>query len=187
VAREGSLTDRHVEPQPLPPVPDTFGSQPPEAPLDADRANDATGVDTAREIEALETSPPRLLPTPVSEPRTSVPALPSSDPEVIPDTQAPFDAPKVPEPPQSPLPDILVDPFIDDVGQKEPTGSRGIALAGGGRSVPENALRSKEPKRFAPSRKSTPSSQSGASKGTRIVIKRTSEQKIIDDEPVRNP
>lgn len=190
VAREGSLADRLVEPQPLPPVPDTFGSQPPEALLDADRANDATGVDPAREIEALETSPPRLLPTPVSEPRTSVPALPSSVPEVIPDTQVPADGPRVPEPPPSPLPDILVDPFIDDVGQKEPTGSRGIALAGGRRSVPENALRlkePKEPKRFAPSRKSTSPSQSGASKGTRIVIKRTSEQKIVDDEPVRNP
>ena len=158
-----------------------------------------------------EFAPPKLMPTPVSEP-LSVDSYPAPS-EITPsasipersevprpmDEPKPTDTPEVseglsevdsipgfgplpsegkplPPPPSDPLPDILVDPFIDDVGQSR--SQSGVALAGGTVRAPNNALRGSEPKRLKKSERKITSSDPEAPKPTRIIIKRSIERKI---------
>jgi hypothetical protein len=142
--------------------------------------------------EAVEPSVPKLLPTPVSEqiaaPKFSdmpepitdisdqvpVPQLP-----LLPSTEVPpAEEPAVPEVPQQPLPDILVDPFMEDVGQSKTSSRSRVALASSLETVPVNALREGEPKRLSPSQKGIIARELAAPRATRIIFKGSFDGKI---------
>jgi hypothetical protein len=98
------------------------------------------------------------------------------------DAPRPTDEKPVPAPPQEPLPDILVDPFIDDIGQDRSISDSEVVLTSGAETSPTSPTsqtsqtsqtstdRGAEPKRMT-------SSQKGM-KSTRIVIKRTFDEKV---------
>jgi hypothetical protein len=71
------------------------------------------------------------------------------------------------------LPDILVDPFIDDIGQDRSMSDSDVVLTSGieaSQTSQTSTDRGAEPKRMT-------SSQKGM-KSTRIVIKRTFDEKV---------
>jgi hypothetical protein len=135
---------------------------------------------------------PKLLPTPVSEqvtapkysdnpePVTDISdRIPVSQVPVLPSTEVPpAEEPAVPEVPQQPLPDILVDPFIEDVGQSKTSSRSRVALASSLETVPVNALREGEPKRLSPSQKGIIARELAAPRATRIIFKGSFDGKI---------
>jgi hypothetical protein len=84
----------------------------------------------------------------------------------------------VPEVPQQPLPDILVDPFIEDVGQTKISSRSRVALVSSHEGLPVNALREGEPKRLSPSQKGIIARELAAPRATRIIFKRFFDEKI---------
>jgi hypothetical protein len=135
---------------------------------------------------------PKLLPTPVSEQITApkfsdspepvadisdripVPQVPLLPPAEMP----PAEVPAVPDAPQQPLPDILVDPFIEDVGQSKAISRSRVALASSLETLPVNSLREGEPKRLSPGQKGIIARELAASRATRIIFKRYFDEKI---------
>lgn len=172
----------------------------------------------SRPAEAAPFSPPKLLRTPVS---TSNPPAASEqvdepkltdipDAAALPETpQAPSEAPSSPEsgalprvenvplptPPEQPLPDILVDPFIEDVGHWRTRGDRGVIQTSATRPVPVNPLRAGgnpperasegadhlptirtgEPKRLTPRQKSVSESAPAQGDSPRTLVLRSFE------------
>lgn len=148
---------------------------------------DQTSIDAPASPAAP--SVPKLLPTPVSEQVTAPkltdlpepvsdisetvplpvpPALPPSLPPSLP----PVDDYEDPNSPDQPLPDILVDPFIEDVGQSGVSAKREIALASSVEPAHVNALREGEPKRLSPSQKGVIARELSNPRATRIIFKR---------------
>ena len=163
---QGSISDR-VPPAPrnLPPVVSREPSSPQTSPSSSSKA-----------------AAPKLLPTPVSE-QVVAPKLPDAAaaapetsqvaPQPGSDGPRPADEKPVPAPPQEPLPDILVDPFIDDIGQDRSMSDSDVVLTSGieaSQTSQTSTDRGAEPKRMT-------SSQKGM-KSTRIVIKRTFDEKV---------
>jgi hypothetical protein len=162
---QGSISDR-VPPAPrnLPPIVSREPANPQTIPPNSSNA-----------------PPPKLLPTPVSE-QVVAPKLPDAAnavpeasqvaPQPGSDAPRPTEEKPVPAPPQEPLPDILVDPFIDDIGQSRAMSDSNVVLTSGTETnlSATSTARTSEPKRMT-------STQKGM-KSTRIVIKRTFDEKV---------
>ena len=190
-SRQGSISDIVPE-APLNPVPIVPPSSDLTRNSDPIRNSDLTRNDDLAQNDdlapqAAEPSVPKLLPTPVSE-QVAAPKFPDlpealsdvSDGVAIPDIPPLPSAEEatVPTPPQQPLPDILVDPFIEDVGQTKTRSGTAVALASSVEALPINALREGEPKRLSLSQKGIIAKELMAPKSTRIIFKRYFDEKL---------
>jgi hypothetical protein len=127
---------------------------------------------------------------------SALPEVPSTLPS-NPSTQESGGLPRVenvpiPAPPEQPLPDILVDPFIEDVGHWRSNGNRGVVQTSATRPVPINPLRgtegsagqavdasdlptirSSEPKRLTPRQKDVSESAPSPGNTSRTIVLRS--------------
>jgi hypothetical protein len=210
----GSISDIHEEstPSAVPPAPSAPSAAPP-APSAPSAVPPAPSAPSA--VPPAPFSPPKLLPTPVSsssppadskqadEPKltdipglTSLPEVPSNLP-ADPSTREGGELPRVenvpiPAPPEQPLPDILVDPFIEDVGNWRNTGDLGVVRTSATRPVPVNPLRgggnsagrqtgepdlptirTSEPKRLTPQQKRESESAPAQGNSSRTILLRS--------------
>lgn len=178
-SRQGSITD--VGPKaPVNPVPIAPPSSDLTRNLDLNQNDDPSPQSSVPSV-------PKLLPTPVSEQVVApkFPDLPEtlsdvSDGVAIPDIppMPSAEEPTVPTPPQQPLPDILVDPFIEDVGQTKTRSGTAVALASSVEALPINALREGEPKRLSLSQKGIIAKELMTPRSTRIIFKRYFDEKL---------
>jgi hypothetical protein len=146
-------------------------------------------------VAPSEPTPPKLLPTPVSEqvtapnlsdrPKvlTDIPEMGTDLPECgsLPVLETPKSLQESPLPalPEQPLPDILVDPFIEDVGERKIETLNDIALAAAQSPVPKDSVILKGPKRLAPGLQGIIARQLDSPKSTRIIFKRVYDERLV--------